>query len=181
MTGTSNTLKAKDSDAIHPGDTPVASDIMNRRVETIDPGMELADVVSFLIKHDLSNAPVVKQEGDCRVLVGFVSEKDCLEFLSNELFYGNPSPAQTAETIMSKHPVCVGPDEDLFTLASIMTNHPYRHLPVVDGKQLVGIISRRDLIKTLEQYYRSWMKTRDRAHFRVDLHQIMNHRFIVTK
>ncbi len=159
--------------------TPTAQSIMNTQVQTVDPEMKLGELVPFLLKHELSNVPVVKQVGDERRLLGFVSEGDCLEFLANELFYGNPSPPQTAETIMKKHPACVGPETDIFTLTSIFTSHRYRHLPVVRDQNLLGIVSRRDILKSLDEYYRDRVRTHDRERFPVDVHKIMNHRFIV--
>lgn len=160
---------------------PTARDVMHASVHTVNAEMQLSDVVTFLLKHEVSNAPVVRQEGDRRVLLGFISEGDCLEFLANEMFYGNPTPPQTAETIMKKHPVCVGPESDLFTLTSIFTSHRYRHLPVVEGDCLLGIVSRRDILRSLDQHYREWLQTKDRQRFPVDLHQIMNHRFLGTR
>lgn len=160
--------------------TPMAEDIMNRHVKTVSPDMPLSEVVTFLLKHRVSNVPVVKKEGDDRVLLGFLSEGDCLEFLANELFYGNPSPQQTAETMMKKHPVCVSSDADVFALTSIFTNHHYRHLPVVDGLNLIGIVSRRDVIEALDQYYRDWTRSSSRERLPVDLHKIMNLRFLVS-
>ncbi len=158
---------------------PTAQEIMNRQVQTVPPDMPLSDVVAFLLKNGLSNAPVVSQEGDRRLLLGFVSEGDCLEFLCNELVYGNPSPPQRAETIMKKHPTCVDPQADVFTISSILTNHRYRHLPVVQDGCLLGIVSRCDILKSLDKTYRDWIRTRDRERFPVDTHKIMNHRFIV--
>lgn len=181
MTDSKNTPAAKDTEAVHPKDAPTAQDIMHAQVHTLEPNTGLAEIVGFLLKHELSNAAVVRQEGHNRVLLGFISEEDCLEFLANEVFYGNPSPPQTAETIMRKHPVCVGPDEDIFTLTSIFTSHHYRNLPVVDGGHLLGMVGRRDVIKALDQYYRDWMRTRSRDRFPVNLHEIMNHRFLVTR
>ncbi len=160
---------------------PTAHDIMNTHVHTVEPEMSLADVTTFLLKHQVSNAPVVKREGNERRLLGFLSEKDCLEFLSNEIFYGNPSPPQTAATVMKKHPVCVSPDADIFALASIFTSHGYRHLPVVENQHLLGIVSRRDALAALDRYYRDWSLKRDHERFPVDLHEIINHRFLVTR
>lgn len=170
---------AQDTEATHPQDTPVAADIMNRQVRTVGPQATLDEVVGCLIKHELSNVPVVQNEDGHVRLLGFVSEADCLEFLANELFYGNPSPPQTAESIMTRHPVCIGPNEDIFTLTSIFTSHNYRHLPVVEDQHLLGIVSRRDLILALDGYYRQWTKARDEERFPVDLQPIMNHRFLV--
>jgi CBS domain-containing protein len=164
---------------MHSETAPTAQDVMKRQVHTVSPEMHLGEITSFLLKHDVSNAPVVQQEGEERRLLGFVSEADCLEFLANELFYGNPSPPQTAETIMKKHPACVEPEIDIFTLSSIFTSHRYRHLPVVRDQNLLGIVSRRDILKSLDEYYRDWVRTRDRERFPADVHKIMNHRFIV--
>ena len=159
---------------------PTAQDIMETRVQTVDPEMGLIDVVACLLKHEVSNAPVVKREGKNRRLLGFISEGDCLEFLANELFYGNPSPPQTARTIMKMHPICVEPDKDLFTLTSIFTSHRYRHLPVVERENLLGIVSRRDVLRSLDDYYGDWINMKDHERFPVDVHQIMNHRFLVS-
>jgi CBS-domain-containing membrane protein len=160
--------------------SPTAQDIMTRHVRTIEAEMHLEDIVAFLLKHELSNAPVTKKDGNRQQLLGFVSEGDCLEFLANELFYGNPSPTQTAETIMKRHPTCVSPDTDVFTLTSIFTSHRFHHLPVVQEQYLLGIVSRRDVLRALHDYYRDWDRTREHERFPVDLHKIMNHRFIVS-
>ncbi|WP_246146431.1 CBS domain-containing protein [Rubripirellula lacrimiformis] len=152
---------------------------MTSKVQTIGPKMQLADIISFLLEHKLASTPVVDdQDGACRLL-GFVSEGDCLEHVGNELFYGNPSPPQTAETIMRRHPTCVSSETDLFTLTSIFTSHRFHHLPVVQDGNLVGIVSRSDVLKAVDNYYRDWIRARDRERFPVDIHQIMNHRFIM--
>ena len=159
--------------------TPVAKDIANRHVYTIGADMTLADIVSFLQKHEISNAPVVEKRKHRSILVGFVSEGDCLEYLSNELFHGTPSPPQTARTIMKKHPVCVGPETNLFTLASILVNHSFRHLPVVEGDHLMGIVSRRDVLKAMDRYYRDSARRGQDERFPPDVKELIHHRFLV--
>ena len=155
---------------------------MNGYVHCVPPDMQLGEIVAFLLKHQISNAPVVRHEGTHKKLLGFISEGDCLEFLANEMFYGNPSPTQTAQTIMKKHPTCVGPDVDVFAITSIFMSHQLRHLPVVDADQnLLGIISRRDILTSLNEFYQKWTRESDRERFPVDIHKIMNHRFIVTQ
>lgn len=166
---------------MHTETTPTARDIMNTHVQCVQPEMMLGDIVAFLLKHKISNAPVVKHDGNVKHLLGFISEGDCLEFLANEMFYGNPSPTQTATTIMKKHPTCVGPETDVFALTSIFMSHQFRHLPVVDGDHhLLGIVSRRDILRALDEFYHKWNRSSDRERFPVDVHKIMNHRFIVT-
>ena len=77
--------------------------------------------------------------------------------------------------------MCVSPEEDVFALASILTSHRYRHIPVVKDHELLGMVSRRDILKTLDQFYRKWIQTRDLERFPVDLHKIMNLRFLVSQ
>lgn len=158
---------------------PNARDFLHTKVETVKPTDTLADVIKTLLDHNVSNAPVVDEQAGKRTLVGFISEADCLEHVSNEMFYGNPSPKLTADKIMKRHPVCVSPDTNVFALASIFVSHGLRHLPVVEKDELVGIVSRRDVLRALEKHYRELTKQRDDERHRPDLHQIINHRFIV--
>lgn len=164
---------------MHTKPMPLASNIMTSQVQTIGPNMQLADIITFLLEHKRSSAPVVDDQDGRQRLLGFVSEGDCLEHVGNELFYGSPHPPQTAATIMRKHPTCVSPETDLFTLTSIFTSHRFHHLPVVQEGELIGMVSRRDVLKAVDAYYRDWNRTRDRERFPVDIHQIMNHRFIM--
>jgi len=159
---------------------PRAADFMNRHVHTVSPDISLGDVVRFLLQHGISSAPVVQKGGGRAVLVGFVSERDCLEYLSNEAFFGSPSMPQTAETIMRRHPVCVTPETEVFALISSFVHHGYRHLPVVEGDHLVGLVSRRDVLRALERYYSGAVEEHDRSHFPPDLREIIHHRFLIT-
>jgi len=166
------------SDTTH---TPCAADFMTDHVCTVTADMPLSEIIALLLSHKTSNAPVVEMQDGVRRLVGFISERDCLAFLSNEVFFGMPSPAQTARTIMRRHPVCVAPDTDLFALASMFSGHGFRHLPVVDHGALVGIVSRRDILRAMDAYYREALVEVDRVRRPPDLHQIVNHRFIVSR
>ena len=157
---------------------PQAEDFMHRDVKTVSPGDRLEDVTNYLIKHKISNAPVVETGDDGkRKLVGFLTEEDCLEHLSNELFHGRTEQAKTARMIMKTHPICVAPDTDLFALASIFVSHGYRHLPVAQDDQLLGIVSRRDILRAIDTYYREWEIRSELEHFPPDFSQIVNLRF----
>jgi CBS domain-containing protein len=158
--------------------SPTARDLMTADVHCVPKSMSLKDVVAFLLSHKISNAPVVDETAAGRVLLGFISERDCLDYLSNEMFMGSPAQPQTAETIMRRHPVCVSPESDVFSLASIFISHDYRHLPVVDHNHLVGIVSRRDVLLELEKMYAIWLETKNLERFPPDLKQLINLRFI---
>jgi CBS domain-containing protein len=64
-------------------------------------------------------------------------------------------------------------------LTSIFTSHRFHLLPAVQDGNLIGIVSRRDVLNAIDAYYRDWIRNRERERFPVDLHQIMNHRFIM--
>lgn len=158
---------------------PNAREFLHHRPLTVSPGDSLAEVIQNLLKHKVSNAPVVDSTSGKQVLVGFITEADCLEFLSNELFYGNPAPTLTAEQVMKRHPVCVSPDTNLFALASILASHRLRHVPVVEHDELIGMVSRRDVLAALEKQYREVTRQRESTRHLPNLDEIINHRFIV--
>ena len=123
---------------------PVASDFMTRKVITVSPDMDLYQAISLLLEHRVSAAPVVSGTGERKRLVGLVSEKDCLAMLTSGAFY-NASGGPVSR-YMTREVKTLGPDVDIFTVAGIFLNEPYRRLPVVQGEYLVGIVSRRDVL-----------------------------------
>ncbi len=159
--------------------SPQTISFMNKHVHVVTPEMTLLQVIQLLLKHQISNAPVVENNDGKQILVGFISERDCLSALSNEVFFGNSSPQQSARTIMRLHPVCVTPETELFSLVSVFVSHGFRHLPVVKECELLGIVSRRDILKALEVYYEHEIKDRDQRRSPPDLTKIINLRFLV--
>lgn len=159
-------------------DAPVAAELMSSAVHYVDADMHLDEIVTFLLQHHLKSVPVISTEDGKRRLLGFITDADCLEHLSNELFYGSPSPIQTARTIMQRHPVCASPDTDVFTLTSVFISHKQLQLPVVEGPYFVGLVDRLDVLRAVDRYYQKWVRSNTQERFPVDVHEIMNHRFI---
>lgn len=160
-------------------ETPTAAQYMTQHPCAVEPSLPLDDIVERLLAHGVSNAPVVQWRDGKPRLVGFVSERDCLAALANGVFFGSPKLPQTAETVMRRHPVCVGAGSELFELASIFVNHGFRHLPVVDGDELLGIVSRRDVLRAMAAHERALQAASDRAHHPPDPHLLVNQRFVV--
>ena len=69
---------------------PIVADLMVTNVHTVSPEMTLDEAVSFLVDMNIPCAPVVEHGDEGNELLGLITEKDCLEYLSNELFYCNP-------------------------------------------------------------------------------------------
>lgn len=158
---------------------PNAREFMNCHVRTAKRDWTLEEVTNYLNKHRISSAPVVEQvAGKHDRLIGFISQGDCLGYLINEVFYGRPSPPQTVHTMMKRHPVCVDPETDVFALSSIFVHHQYRHLPVVTGDRLLGIVSRRDVLIALQRFYNEAIENNEIERFPPDLGQMTNLRFL---
>ncbi len=119
---------------------------------TITPDMPVAEALSFMRQHNVRRLPILNKK---RKLVGIVSEKD--------LLYASPSPATSlsvcevgyllsklkVEEIMTKKVITVSPDAPLEEAARIMADSKIGGLPVMDGDQLIGIITETDIFKTI--------------------------------
>jgi CBS domain-containing protein len=98
--------------------------------------------------------PVVDDDG---ILVGMVSEGDLLRrrvpadptaHLRRDVSAGAPSAPRTVREVMSAHPLTTTPDADVADVADMMLRRDVRSVPVLDGRAVVGIISRRDILRT---------------------------------
>ena len=103
---------------------------------------ELAENVSKAAKrmrlHEVSALPVVDHDR----VVGILTERDITRAVAEEM---DPRTARVAD-LMTQHPLVATPDEEAQAVAMRMLEHGIRHLPVVDGHRLLGVISARDLL-----------------------------------
>lgn len=86
----------------------------------------------------------------------------------------------SVETIMSKTIVTVEMDDSLRVVKEIFDNSRFHHLLVIDSGKLVGVISDRDLLKTINPYVGTTSETaRDMASLNKKAHQIMTRKPVV--
>lgn len=126
---------------------PLVEDFMTRDLITLNPDMDIYEAILKMMKHDVSGAPVVEDDQ----LVGMLSEKDCMSLFAAAA-YSN-LPRGTVAEYMIMHPETVGPKADLFMIAGIFMHRPYRRLPVVDRDQLIGIVSRPDVLRASLEFW----------------------------
>ena len=120
-----------------------AKDVMTKNVITISSDASLADAIELLISKEISGMPVVNSEDK---MIGIISEKDILNFA----FSGNLRNTKITE-VMTKNVVSFASDTDVDTIALAIGHNKFRRVPIVDGDRLVGIISRRDIIRVALQ------------------------------
>ena len=117
------------------------SEIMTGAAVTDQPDDTLDEAASKMWKQQTGSLLVT--DGDD--LIGIVTERDVLKAVATGV---KLEEARIAE-VMTKDVVTVGPGTSLREAAKIMADRWIRHLPVVDGGKLVGVISQRDLAGVL--------------------------------
>ncbi|MBU2513465.1 CBS domain-containing protein [bacterium] len=113
------------------------------------PDSDIHQVIKILIKHSISGAPVINNKGD---LVGIISEKDCLGVLLEMTMH--ELPGGQVEKYMSTEVISIDQNRSIIEAVEMFQNNNFRRFPVVDGKQLVGLLSRRDVLRAIEEFGR---------------------------
>ena len=120
-----------------------ANDILKskgRAVWWVRPTDTVLDALGVMAEHDIGAVLVL--DGD--KLIGVLSERD---YARKVVLAGRSSKASQVREVMTSHVVCVAPAQSIENCMALMTNRRLRHLPVVDHKRVVGIISIGDLVK----------------------------------
>src|SRR5512147_3163916 len=97
------------------------------------------EVVQQLLEHNISAVLVV----DGTALLGIVTERDVVR---NVVLEGRTAKDTAVREIMTRNVLFVRPDQTIEECMALMTDKRIRHLPVMDGARLIGILSIRDLV-----------------------------------
>ena len=109
------------------------------RLVTIRPESSVLDAIKVLAQEDIGAAIVM--EGDR--LAGIFSERD---YTRKVILQGRSSNSTRVEEIMTKSVITVNPRTRTRECMQLMTDKQIRHLPVVDDKRVVGMVSIRDIV-----------------------------------
>lgn len=110
-------------------------------VVTIEPTATLADATKILTEKRIGALVVTGAEGR---LVGIISERDIVRALASR---GNAALKLPLTDVMTRKVVTCSEDETLSVIMERMTQGKFRHVPVLDGERLIGIISIGDVVK----------------------------------
>jgi CBS domain-containing protein len=114
-------------------------EIMTAEVFTTTRDTSVAEVAGSMLRSQFGSAVVM--EGS--VLLGIVTERDVLRAAAS----GADLSSSPVSEWMTNDPVTANPDMDADDAAEVMMSQGFRHLPVVDGKSITGIVSLRDILR----------------------------------
>jgi CBS domain-containing protein len=131
-----------------------ASQVMTFGPMSVRPEAPVKDVARLMLAREIDALPVVDAAGK---VVGIISEKVMLEVMAGPrvdmLTDGSPSAGRdgpmTAADIMAHDVPWASPDTDVMSIARTMVETGRRHVVVLSGVRLVGIVSRWDLMKAI--------------------------------
>jgi CBS domain-containing protein len=144
-----------------------ARDIMTTDVITVTPDMSVVSAAKVLLEKKINGAPVVDAGGR---LVGIICQSDLIAqqkkipvpslftFLDSVIQLSSVKQierqlskiaALTVAEAMTPKPITVHPDSGIETVAALMVDSNLHTLPVVEGRRLVGIIGKEDVLRTL--------------------------------
>ena len=112
-----------------------------KAVTTVAPELRIAEVVETMSRRRIGAVLVTSGENE---VAGILSERDVIQGLAN---HGAHLLEMRVSEIMTKEVVTCTPDNTIDEIMHVMTNRRVRHIPVLEGGRLCGIISIGDVVK----------------------------------
>jgi CBS domain-containing protein len=119
---------------------PVARDHMSRDLLTVSPGDSLSDVAQRMVDRDVGAVLVM----DGSQLSGILTERDVLRAVA-----AGTEERTVVSDWMTRDPETMAPDDTTQHAAVLMIHGGFRHLPLVEGSDVVGMLSIRDLMRVV--------------------------------
>jgi CBS domain-containing protein len=119
--------------------------LLNQKALTVcsvHPDATVFDAVAKMAEHNIGSLVVL----DGEQLVGIISERD---YARNIVLKGKTSPMTPVRDIMEKRVLCVRPEHTVEQCMALMSDKRVRHLPVLEGQKVIGVVSIGDLVKSI--------------------------------
>lgn len=123
-------------------------DTKGHDVESVEPGVTLADAVKRLAERKIGAVLVMAGTR----MEGILSERDIVRVLGEQ---GANALEQPVSSVMTRRVVSCRPTDTVASIMEMMTLGKFRHLPVIEGGVVVGLISIGDVVKWRVQEYES--------------------------
>ena len=113
---------------------------MSRALLAVEPELPLTEVAERMVSRDVGAVLVLEDER----LVGILPERDVLRAVA-----GGIAEDTVVADYMTRDPETMEPDEPIRQAAVLMIHGGFRHMPIVEGEQVVGMLSIRDLMRVV--------------------------------
>ncbi|MDB2242181.1 CBS domain-containing protein [Halorubrum ezzemoulense] len=111
--------------------------LMSTDLHTVTSDTLVEDAAAVLLENDISSVLVVDDDGD---LVGILTSTDFVDIVAKS----QPKAETTVERYMTRDPITTGAQDDVSAVAATMLERGFHHVPVVDGRTPIGIITTSD-------------------------------------
>ncbi|HTS34538.1 MAG TPA: CBS domain-containing protein [Candidatus Solibacter sp.] len=113
--------------------------VKDRKVYSVEASRTVLEAARFMMEHNIGALPVLRN-GE---LAGILSERDIM----NRVVAVGRTPGTTAVSeVMTANPRAVASEESIEDCLFIMREFGFRHLPIIDGRELKGLVSLRDVL-----------------------------------
>ena len=119
--------------------------VMTTNVIAVKVDTSLSDVIRMLIEHNITGMPVVD---DHMRLVGIISEKNVMKMLNSSEYYNSAK----VQDFMTTDVVSFDIEDSLVDVCNCLINNHFRRVPILSNGNLVGIISRKNIINSIFDY-----------------------------
>ncbi len=113
--------------------------VKDRRTYSVDANRSVLEAARFMMEHNIGALPVMR-DGE---LAGIISERD---IMNRVVAVGRTPGTTVVSEVMTANPRAVAADESIEECLFIMREFGFRHLPIIDGKELKGLVSLRDVL-----------------------------------
>lgn len=113
----------------------------SKTIVSASPSTSIDEAMDLLISNKIGCLPVVDDSGE---LIGIISDKDIFKKIHQTK---GEYHSLKVEDVMSAELIVGLPDDDIAYIAGVMDKNWIRHVPIVEGKRVIGLISLRDIIR----------------------------------
>ena len=112
-------------------------EVMKTTLYSVDPSTTVGEAISLMARNRIGSA-LIMEDGR---LIGIFTERDTVRAISQS----HDAPTHEISSWMTRDPKTIDPNVDVDAAMKTMLDSGFRHLPVVEGGEVIGMVSMRDL------------------------------------
>lgn len=126
---------------------PSVAEYMTKKLITFRENTSLESVIKELLSNKITGAPVLDEHG---TILGVIDDKDCLKLITERLYHNAPASSKTAKDYMSDMFKVIPSSMNIVDIANLFMTTPFKRFLIInENKDLVGQVSRTDILKAV--------------------------------